>query len=112
MVKKRRINWRNNGKKNKDGYTCFICLENLKIKDDINILKCGHIFHYKCIQNLVDHQIKICPNCRSNIKTGEKQPNIQNNNNNLLDFPLYSKINDFFIDYDPFDDDDYIPVFD
>ena len=98
--------------KNKDGYTCSICLENLKIKDDINILKCGHIFHYKCIENLLDHQIKICPNCRCDIKTGEKQPNIQNNDN-LFDFPLYSMGNEIFIGYDPFDDyDDYIPVFD
>ena len=101
--------------KNKDGYTCSICLENLKIKDDINILKCGHIFHYKCIENLVDHHIKICPNCRSDIKTGEKQPNIQNNDNNLFDFPFYSMRDNFLfdeideVDYDPFYDIDYDP---
>ena len=41
--------------KKKDGYECSICLENIQLINDINILKCGHIFHYKCIENLVDH---------------------------------------------------------
>ena len=71
--------------KKKDGYECTICLENIKLNQDINLLKCGHIFHYKCIENLVDHKIKRCPNCRCDLKTGEKQPNNQNNNLGLLD---------------------------
>ena len=56
----------------------------IKLNQDINILKCGHIFHYKCIENLVDHKIKRCPNCRCDLKTGEKQPCNQNNNLGLL----------------------------
>ena len=59
--------------KKKEGYECSICLENIKINEDINILKCGHIFHYKCIEELLDHNDNKCPNCRSDLKTGEKQ---------------------------------------
>ena len=59
--------------KNKDGYECSICLENIKINEDINILKCGHIFHYKCMEELVEHKDDKCPNCRCDLKTGEKQ---------------------------------------
>ena len=75
--------------KQKEENKCSICLENIQLNNDINILKCGHIFHYKCIENLVDHHINRCPNCRSDLKTGEKQSNNQNilfNNdlNNLL----------------------------
>ena len=58
---------------NKDGIECSICLENIKINEVINILKCGHIFHYKCMEELVDHKDDKCPNCRCDLKTGEKQ---------------------------------------
>lgn len=57
----------------KDINDCTICLEMLKKNDDINILKCGHIFHYKCIEKVVDHHLSRCPNCRCDLKTGEKQ---------------------------------------
>ena len=50
---------------------CSICLENLK--DEIHITKCGHIFHYKCIANAINKNINECPNCRSNLRTGEKK---------------------------------------
>ncbi len=52
-------------------YVCSICLENLK--DEIHITKCGHIFHYKCIANAINKNINECPNCRSNLRTGEKK---------------------------------------
>ena len=82
-MKKKNIYPRNNRQK-KDDYECTICLENIKLNQDINILKCRHIFHYKCIENLVDHKINRCPNCRCDLKTGEKQPCNQNNNLGLL----------------------------
>ena len=66
-------------KEKKDINDCTICLEMLKLNDDINILKCGHIFHYKCIEKVVDHHFSRCPNCRCDLKTGEKQlPKNQN----------------------------------
>ena len=57
-------------------YECSICLSNLE--GDIYITKCGHVFHYKCIVDAVKKKINECPNCRANLKTGEKK---QDNNN-------------------------------
>ena len=81
------------------------------INNDINILKCGHIFHYKCIENLVDHNINKCPNCRCDLKTGEKQ-SIDRNTQNILfdDFPkddLLLSFNDMsYLDYNDINDED------
>ena len=99
--------------KKKDGYECSICLETIKLNEDINILKCGHLFHYKCIESLVDHHLDCCPNCRCDIKTGKKQSNNQNNNHDLfmslgfnLDFgniiPIYDE-DDFDDSFDIYD---------
>ena len=66
---------------NKKDLVCTVCLEELKLNDDINTLKCGHIFHYKCIEIHIAHNYVRCPNCRCDLKTGEKQPNDLNNNN-------------------------------
>ena len=86
-------------KEKKNSYECTICLEKLNINDDINILKCGHIFHYKCIENVVDHHLSRCPNCRCDLKTGEKQPNNQNINDDIF---MGHRIFEVF----PIDDDD------
>ena len=81
---------------------CSVCLRNIKLNHVISITKCGHIFHYKCIEEVIDHHMNICPNCRSNLKTGEKQKNYDNNTiyNNLLNlnnfrfsFDVYSLSN-------------------
>ena len=87
-------------KEKKCSYECTICLEKLNINDDINILKCGHIFHYNCIENVVDHHLSRCPNCRCDLKTGEKQPNNQNINDDIfMDYPN--------LDFDIIDDDNF-----
>ena len=102
--------------KKKEGYECSICLENIKIDEDINILKCGHIFHYKCIEELLDHNDNKCPNCRSDLKTGEKQKERTDNNLNLVN-ELYINEEFYFDDdevgnlYD-FQEDDYYDDFD
>ncbi len=85
--------------KKKEGYECSICLENIKINEDINILKCGHIFHYKCIEELLDHNDNKCPNCRADLKTGEKQKERIDNHLNLINELYISE--EFY-----FDDDD------
>ena len=61
-------------------YLCTICFSELK--GDIYITKCNHIFHYKCIEEAVKKKIKECPNCRSNLRTGEKKKvnNLEHNN--------------------------------
>ena len=65
---------------------CSVCLRNIKLNHVICITKCGHIFHYKCIEEVIDHHMNVCPNCRCNLKTGEKQKNYDNDTtyNNLL----------------------------
>jgi len=69
--------------KNKEGYECTICLEHIKINEDINLLKCGNIFHYICIEELIDHNDNKCPNCRADLKTGESQKKKDNDINNI-----------------------------
>ena len=64
--------------------TCSICLETIKRKEDINITKCNHIFHYKCIEKSINKHGLDCPNCRSNLKDGPKK-SIDNNDNRLND---------------------------
>ena len=77
--------------KEKEGCECSICLESFKLNEDINILKCGHIFHYNCIEELVDHKDNKCPNCRADLKTGEKQ---KEKSNKILDLFRQMNIND------------------
>ena len=67
-----------------ENYKCSICLEN--IKDDIHITKCDHIFHYKCIEEAINKNIMNCPNCRCNLRTGEKQR--INNNRNIFNINI------------------------
>ena len=90
--------------KKEDGYECSICLEVIKLNENINILKCGHIFHYKCIENLVDHHLNCCPNCRCDLKTGKEQIKNQNDNNNGL---LHNEIFQYPLFIDDSNDDSY-----
>ena len=48
-------------------------------------MKILHIFHYKCIENLIDHHFSKCPYCRSDIKMGEKKENNNSDNNDYND---------------------------
>ena len=90
--------------KKKEDYECTICLDIIKLNQDINILKCGHIFHYKCMESLIDHHLNCCPNCRCDIKTGKKQANHQINEINDYDFFPYTSRFLFDIgNEDPFD---------
>ena len=41
---------------------CIICLEKMIIGDKIKILGCGHIYHYKCIDEWFKRK-KECPLC-------------------------------------------------
>jgi len=46
--------------------SCSICLENYKKNDTINILKCGHKYHEKCIDEWISTSDN-CPLCRLSI---------------------------------------------
>ena len=89
--------------KNKESYECSICLENIKLNEDINILKCGHLFHYKCIERLVDHHLNCCPNCRCDLKTGKNESNNQNNNNSLFSTAFFNIYGNIFPNYDDYE---------
>ena len=45
---------------------CSICLEEYKKNDNVNILKCNHIFHIHCL-NLWLYNNTTCPLCRCNL---------------------------------------------
>ena len=76
---------------------CSICLETIKCHDVINITKCNHIFHYKCIEKAINRNILDCPNCRRNLKDGSKKTIINrinnfefNDNNNINNNRYYN----------------------
>ena len=49
--------------------TCCICLIAMKIGDDIVLLKCQHLFHFKCLEKWVETK-EVCPFCRGKIEFG------------------------------------------
>ena len=49
--------------------TCCICLTAMKIGDDIVLLKCQHLFHFKCLEKWIETK-EVCPFCRGKIEFG------------------------------------------
>ena len=96
------IPWLKKSKVTKDiidkNENCIICLE--KLDGEIHITKCGHVFHYECIEKSININGLDCPICRRNLKTGQEKA-IQNSqsinlysnfeNNNI--FRSYSNSN-------------------
>ena len=37
--------------KNFENNECIICLEDMLVDDKVKILDCGHMYHYKCIDD-------------------------------------------------------------
>jgi len=52
----------------KDEEKCVICLDNYKVNEYKRELKCGHVFHKKCIDKWFKKRSdnKSCPLCRNN----------------------------------------------
>jgi hypothetical protein len=46
--------------------TCSICFDDFEENDDVSILKCNHLFHYKCINKWLMENKTTCPICRKN----------------------------------------------
>ena len=43
---------------------CIICLEPMIINDRVRILRCGHMYHYDCINKWIEKKGEInCPLC-------------------------------------------------
>lgn len=57
-----------NGKSEKP--TCCICLGVMKLNDDVTLLKCQHLFHFKCLDKWVESK-EACPFCRGKIEFGK-----------------------------------------
>jgi hypothetical protein len=52
-----------NSYQNSYGEECAICLEVFNQESKVNKLKCGHIYHKKCIIEWLSKDYS-CPNCR------------------------------------------------
>jgi hypothetical protein len=50
--------------------TCCICLGIMKLNDDVVLLKCQHLFHFKCLDKWVETK-EACPFCRGKIEFGK-----------------------------------------
>jgi len=48
--------------------SCSICTDNYDNKDVVSVLKCGHVFHTKCIKEW-GHYKNVCPICKKTIDT-------------------------------------------
>ena len=78
-----------NDKDEKENPTCCICLVVMKINEDVTKLKCGHLFHFKCLDKWIETK-EVCPFCRMKIeeekndkKNEKKKKNsIKNTNTN------------------------------
>lgn len=53
------------GNNEKENY-CPVCLDELKIGDQVTTLPCAHTFHYTCVSDWLE-QSEVCPLCRTNI---------------------------------------------
>ncbi|XP_058799686.1 E3 ubiquitin-protein ligase TRAIP-like [Phymastichus coffea] len=46
---------------------CAICQESLTPAEDINIIPCGHVFHFPCLNAWLDNSLT-CPQCRLKVR--------------------------------------------
>ena len=66
IIKIKEYTFNNELKSEDSDESCSICLENYKKNDTINILKCGHKYHEKCIDEWIGTSDN-CPLCRLSI---------------------------------------------
>lgn len=53
--------------RNRRKFTCTICQSDVKLREGVGILHCGHKFHVCCLIRLLSCS-NICPLCRCDIK--------------------------------------------
>ena len=71
---------------------CSICLEYTD-ENDAHIIPCNHIFHMKCIKDMISKNIKKCPLCKRNILGIKEDPNfIVDSNNNELGVQFHNEL--------------------
>ena len=49
--------------------TCIVCQECYSPEDTVSILKCGHFFHKKCLDNWLLNYNCVCPFCRTTVNS-------------------------------------------
>ena len=50
--------------KNFENNECIICLEQMLVDHKVKILDCGHMYHYRCINDWIKKKKEInCPLC-------------------------------------------------
>ena len=81
VLKKQKMNKNlvnSNDKDEKENPTCCICLVVMKINEDVTKLKCGHLFHFKCLDKWIENK-QVCPFCRSEINNDDSKKENQKN---------------------------------
>ena len=60
--------------------TCVVCHEEIENNSIVRkIKKCGHYFHYKCLDKWLENHLT-CPHCRQNIVESDTNTNADSNN--------------------------------
>ena len=57
---------------------CCICLNNMKVNEEVVKLKCKHLFHFKCLDKWIENK-QVCPFCRSEINNDDSKKENQKN---------------------------------
>ena len=51
---------------------CVICLGSIDfISDQVSVLKCGHAYHYECVDQWLATFQANCPECRAAVRRGD-----------------------------------------
>ena len=76
-----------------DNEECMICLENLN--DNLAVLSCNHVLHYKCLQNWINQITdikKMCPICNIDVEITniiENETILESESNNVTNAITY-----------------------
>ena len=75
---------KNDGNKNEIP-VCCICLAQMKINQEVTLLKCQHLFHFNCLDKWVQNK-EACPFCRGKIEFAkiQKKENKKNDDNKII----------------------------
>jgi hypothetical protein len=71
---------------------CSICLDYTD-ENDAHLNPCNHIFHMKCVKDMIAKNIKKCPLCKRNILGIKEDPTfIVDSNNNEIEAQFHNQL--------------------